>query len=189
MGGAESLALTTTQQYRYIILPQAVRMSLPPTVGFLVQLVKNTSIASLIGFVELSRAGQLINNATFQPFRVFLVVALLYLSSVIRCRSCPDGWKGGSMPEVVIDQVHKSFGAVEVLKGVSLSVERGEVIALIGRSGSGKSTLLRCINGLEQIQSGRIEVAGHAVARTRRRCANCAPTSASSSRATTSSRI
>jgi polar amino acid transport system permease protein len=75
---AESLALSTFQQYRYVILPQAVRLSLPPTVGFLVQLVKNTSIASLIGFVELSRAGQLINNATFQPFRVFLAVALLY---------------------------------------------------------------------------------------------------------------
>lgn len=75
---AESLALTPLQQYRYVILPQAARISLPPTVGFLVQLVKNTSVASLIGFVELSRAGQLINNATFQPFRVFLAVALLY---------------------------------------------------------------------------------------------------------------
>lgn len=73
-----SLALTRTQQYRYVVLPQAVRLSLPPTVGFAVQVVKNTSIASLIGFVELARAGQLINNATFQPFRVFLVVALLY---------------------------------------------------------------------------------------------------------------
>ena len=69
------------------------------------------------------------------------------------------------MPEVLIDNVHKSFGTVEVLKGVSLSVERGEVFALIGRSGSGKSTLLRCINGLEKINSGRIEVAGHAVSR------------------------
>lgn len=75
---SESLALTAFQQYRYVILPQAARLSLPPTVGFLVQLVKNTSVASLIGFVELSRAGQLINNATFQPFRVFLAVALLY---------------------------------------------------------------------------------------------------------------
>lgn len=75
---AESLALSTFEQYRYVILPQAVRLSLPPTVGFLVQLVKNTSVASLIGFVELSRAGQLINNATFQPFRVFFAVALLY---------------------------------------------------------------------------------------------------------------
>lgn len=52
--------------------------SLPPTVGFAVQVVKNTSIASIIGFVELARAGQLINNATFQPFRVFVAVAVLY---------------------------------------------------------------------------------------------------------------
>ena len=73
-----SLALTRAQQYRYVIIPQALRMSLPPTVGFLVQLVKNTSIVSVVGFVELSRAGQLVNNATFQPFKIFGVVALVY---------------------------------------------------------------------------------------------------------------
>lgn len=73
-----SLAMTRAQQYRYIILPQAVRISLPPTVGFAVQVVKNTSIVSIIGFVELARAGQLINNVTFQPFRVFVTVAFLY---------------------------------------------------------------------------------------------------------------
>jgi polar amino acid transport system ATP-binding protein len=67
------------------------------------------------------------------------------------------------MSEVIIKNVHKSFGNVEVLKGVSLTVERGEVFALIGRSGSGKSTLLRCINGLEKINSGEIEIAGHKV--------------------------
>lgn len=75
---SSSLALTRGQQYRYVILPQAVRISLPPTVGFLVQLVKNTSIVSVVGFVELSRAGTLVNNATFQPFKVFTVVAILY---------------------------------------------------------------------------------------------------------------
>lgn len=75
---SESLAMSRTQQYRYVILPQALRISLPPTVGFAVQVVKNTSIASIIGFVELARAGVLINNATFQPFRVFLAVAFLY---------------------------------------------------------------------------------------------------------------
>ncbi|WP_156381604.1 amino acid ABC transporter permease [Aurantimonas sp. Leaf443] len=78
--GSESLAMTRWQQYRHVVLPQAVRISLPSTVGFAVQVVKNTSIASLIGFVELARAGQLINNATFQPFRVFLVVAALYFA-------------------------------------------------------------------------------------------------------------
>jgi polar amino acid transport system permease protein len=73
-----SLALSRAQQYRYIVIPQALRLSLPPTVGFLVQLVKNTSIVSVVGFVELSRAGQLINNATFEPFKIFGVVALVY---------------------------------------------------------------------------------------------------------------
>jgi polar amino acid transport system ATP-binding protein len=67
------------------------------------------------------------------------------------------------MSEVIVENVHKSFGALEVLKGVSLEVARGEVFALIGRSGSGKSTLLRCMNGLEKINSGRIEIAGHAI--------------------------
>ena len=65
------------------------------------------------------------------------------------------------MPVVALENVVKSFGALTVLEGVSLAVEEGQVVAVIGRSGSGKSTMLRCINGLEQIQSGRIEVAGH----------------------------
>ncbi|AMJ62597.1 amino acid ABC transporter ATP-binding protein [Bosea sp. PAMC 26642] len=65
------------------------------------------------------------------------------------------------MPAVLIDDVYKKFGNLEVLKGVSLTVETGQVVALIGRSGSGKSTLLRCINGLEPFHAGRIEVAGH----------------------------
>ncbi|MFP5407587.1 MAG: ATP-binding cassette domain-containing protein, partial [Gammaproteobacteria bacterium] len=67
------------------------------------------------------------------------------------------------MSIVVVDDVRKRFGANQVLEGVSLSMERGQVVALIGRSGSGKSTLLRCLNGLEVIDSGRIEVAGHAM--------------------------
>ncbi|MBK1871499.1 amino acid ABC transporter ATP-binding protein [Aestuariivirga sp. YIM B02566] len=64
------------------------------------------------------------------------------------------------MSLVELTQIRKSFGPVEVLKDVSLKVEKGEIVAIIGRSGSGKSTLLRCINGLEQVQAGRILVAG-----------------------------
>jgi polar amino acid transport system ATP-binding protein len=69
------------------------------------------------------------------------------------------------MSVVVAKNIHKSFGALKVLKGVSLTVEGGEVVALIGRSGSGKSTFLRCLNGLETVDSGEIEVAGHPMSR------------------------
>ena len=65
------------------------------------------------------------------------------------------------MPEIVVNNIHKSFGTVKVLQGTSISVETGQVFALIGRSGSGKSTMLRCINGLETIDAGSITVAGH----------------------------
>ena len=64
------------------------------------------------------------------------------------------------MPLISIDQVKKRFGSNEVLKGITLGVEPGEVIAIIGKSGSGKSTLLRCINGLETIDEGSITVGG-----------------------------
>lgn len=61
-----------------VVLPQALRLATAPTVGFLVKLVKSTSLAAVIGFIELTRAGQLLNNATFQPFTIFGIVALLY---------------------------------------------------------------------------------------------------------------
>ncbi len=63
-------------------------------------------------------------------------------------------------PIVDIQQLRKSFGSNEVLKGIDLQVQRGEVIAIIGKSGSGKSTLLRCINGLEEFQAGTLTVDG-----------------------------
>lgn len=66
-------------------------------------------------------------------------------------------------PIVVLNDVRKSFGALEVLKGISLSVMKGEVICIIGPSGSGKSTLIRCINGLSEISAGSIKVEGQEV--------------------------
>ncbi|KAB2704792.1 amino acid ABC transporter permease [Brucella intermedia] len=77
---SDSLALSGTQTLRYVILPQAFRIALGPTVGFMVQVIKNTSVTALIGFVELTRAGQLLNNMTFQPFHVFLTVAVMYFA-------------------------------------------------------------------------------------------------------------
>ncbi len=64
---------------------------------------------------------------------------------------------------VKLHDIHKSFGSVAVLKGVSFEIDKGEVVAIIGRSGSGKSTALRCINRLETIQSGTLEVCGHRI--------------------------
>jgi len=77
---SDCLGLSRFQQYAYVILPQAVRIAIPPTVGFMVQIVKNTSLASVIGFVELARAGQIVNNSTFEPFAIFTVVAALYFA-------------------------------------------------------------------------------------------------------------
>ncbi len=75
---ATALALRYYNRMRYIVLPQAARIAVAPTVGFLVQLIKGTSLAAIIGFTELTRQGQIINNATFSPFMVFGTVAVIY---------------------------------------------------------------------------------------------------------------
>jgi polar amino acid transport system permease protein len=75
---ARSLGLTYVPRMFLIIIPQAIRIAIPPTIGFLVQLIKGTSLASIIGFVEITRAAQIINNATFRPFTIFALVALVY---------------------------------------------------------------------------------------------------------------
>lgn len=77
---AECLSLTRWQTLRLVIIPQAVRLALPSTVGLLVQIIKMTSLASVIGFVELTRAGQIINNSIFEPFLVFGLVGLFYFA-------------------------------------------------------------------------------------------------------------
>jgi polar amino acid transport system permease protein len=73
-----ALGLRYWNQMRLVVLPQAFPISIAPTVGFLVQLIKATSLASIIGFVELTRAAQVINNAVFQPFTIFGLVGLTY---------------------------------------------------------------------------------------------------------------
>ena len=77
---AQSLALNFGEQLRNVILPQATRIAIAPTVGFLVQVIKGTALASVIGFVELTKAGTMITNATFKPFVVYSCVALLYFA-------------------------------------------------------------------------------------------------------------
>ncbi|PWC42617.1 amino acid ABC transporter permease [Azospirillum sp. TSO22-1] len=77
---SSSLGMGYVQQMRHVILPQALRVAVPPTVGFSVQVVKGTALTSIIGFVELSKAGTVVTNATFQPFTVYGLVALIYFA-------------------------------------------------------------------------------------------------------------
>ncbi|QJP14114.1 amino acid ABC transporter permease [Starkeya sp. ORNL1] len=77
---AEGLALSRTQRMVKVILPQAIRIATPPSVGFMVQIIKNTSLASVVGFVELARSGQIINNSLFEPFLIYSIIAVIYFA-------------------------------------------------------------------------------------------------------------
>jgi polar amino acid transport system permease protein len=75
---AEALGLRWSQTMRLVVVPQAVRAAIPPTVGFLIQLIKNTALTSVVGFTELTRAGQQVANLTFQPLPVYATIAVFY---------------------------------------------------------------------------------------------------------------
>lgn len=77
---ASALGVHYFDRMRDVVLPQAFRISLPATVGFLVQLIKGTSLAAIVGFIELARAGQIISNQIFEPLLVFGVVGALYFA-------------------------------------------------------------------------------------------------------------
>jgi polar amino acid transport system permease protein len=77
---SKSLAMSFGQLLTHVILPQALKIAVPPTVGFLVQVVKGTALASVVGFVELTKAGGMIANVTFAPLLVYSCVALVYFA-------------------------------------------------------------------------------------------------------------
>jgi len=89
---AMALGMHYSSRMRDIVLPQAIRISLPATIGYLVQLIKGTSLAAIVGFIELARAGQIVSNQTFQPLLVFGVVGAMYF---ILC--WPLSWWGSRM--------------------------------------------------------------------------------------------
>jgi polar amino acid transport system permease protein len=77
---ANALSLSYASRMVDVVLPQAFRISLPATIGFLVQLIKGTSLASIVGFTELARAGSMVSNLTFKPILVFGIVGLMYFA-------------------------------------------------------------------------------------------------------------
>lgn len=77
---AVALGLHYVDRMRHVVLPQALRIAQPATVGYAVQLIKGTSLAAIVGFIELTRAGQIVSNSTFQPVLVFGVVGAIYFA-------------------------------------------------------------------------------------------------------------
>lgn len=75
---SSSLAMSYLEQMRYIVLPQAFMLAIGPTVGFLVDIMKATAVTAIIGYIELFQAGNAIANSTFQPFKVYGIVAIIY---------------------------------------------------------------------------------------------------------------
>ncbi|ANK85943.1 MULTISPECIES: amino acid ABC transporter permease [Rhizobium] len=75
---ANALGLHYVSRMKDIVLPQALKISMPATIGFLVQLIKGTSLAAIVGFIELTRAGQIISNQTYRPLLVFGIVGIVY---------------------------------------------------------------------------------------------------------------
>jgi len=75
---AQALSLSYLDRMRFVVLPQALKIAVPPTVGYLVQIIKGTSLAAIIGFTEVTRAGQVVNNATFEALKVFSTVGAVY---------------------------------------------------------------------------------------------------------------
>lgn len=75
---AKALGMTSLQEFRHVVFPQALKVIVPPSTGFFIALIKDSSLISAIGFVELTRSAKLVIARTFQPFTVYLVVALVY---------------------------------------------------------------------------------------------------------------
>ena len=226
---ASALGMKRNQTMRRIVLPQAMRVIVPPTGNETISMLKTTSLVAVVPYSELFFQAQVVGNRTFQPFPMLIMASIWYLSitSILMVgqyylerryargsvRSLPPtpiqrmrrrfGGHGEDFvatrtlapvtsdpsdavappgrrpraqgllvstespvkgaPMVLAQNVWKSYGRVEVLRGIDLQVEQGDVFCLVGPSGSGKSTFLRCINRLEMIDAGRLSVAGRLV--------------------------
>ena len=86
-----ALGMRYLLQLALVIVPQALRLAVPPTVGFLVQLVKSTALASIVGYHELTKTAQILTNATFQPFAIYGLVALIYFAICYPLTACARG--------------------------------------------------------------------------------------------------
>ena len=174
---ARSLGLSRAKTLRFVIIPQAVRRVIPPLLNDFIGLQKDTAlVAFVVAIPEAFKQGQIYQAADFN-FTPLLAVAADVpahhgaadpLHGLVARTPAPasaggDGRVKADGSALAVLDLHKSFGKLEVLRGIDLQVDEHEVVCLIGASGSGKSTLLRCINLLEPIDRGRIVIEGRDV--------------------------
>lgn len=183
---------------RLIVIPQALRISLPALNNQLVTIVKLTSLVSVISLAEILLVGQRLYTQNFLILETLTIVGVFYLL-IVTCFDRVLGFlekhydivrRGQIAKTLTADELaeklvvtnaeldagrstrndgkvaleargmFKSYGKLDVLKGVDLSVKQGEVVSIIGRSGSGKTTTIRLLNGLEQLDSGEVYLHG-----------------------------
>ncbi len=182
---AHALGMTRLLTMRRIVLPQAMRVIIPPTGNEINNMLKTTSLVSAIAVTELLTRREIVYTNVSSPAveyphrREHLVprhhddVTFRQTASSATTGAASRAASPAAASQVVEQRnrrrllppmtamvsaggVHKHFGRLEVLKGVSLDVAPGEVICILGPSGSGKTTFIRCINHLEKIDGGRI---------------------------------
>ena len=163
---AKALGMTYMQTMRRIVLPQMIYRVLPPVSNETINLVKDTSLIYILAMNDLLRVARTIVQRDFD-MTAFFIAGVFYLVMTAVLTWIFKKWRRivadlicNSEVMLRVSNVRKRFGRLDVLKGVSFEVRQGEVLAVIGPSGSGKSTTLRCLNHLETIDSGSIEIKG-----------------------------
>ena len=215
MEAARSLGMSHGQAMRNVIVPQAVRKVIAPMLNEFTALLKDTTLVSVIALNEVALVGRDIQSKTFNSSALtlgailFLIVVLPLARVVDRliarangarhlARRHADGhaplarWPA---PMLRLEGIFKSFGELEVLRGIDLEIAKGEVVCVLGPSGSGKSTLLRCVNLLEPPEEGDIYLEERSICKGPARAGasragsstSCASGSGSSSSSSTSS--
>ena len=167
---ARSLGYRRLQILRHVVVPQSIPLMLPNLMNLYAALFIGTSLIVVSGTTDILAMSRTViaTDGERVATAVYLyVLALFFLfafpiavaSRLLEVRFRVTSMSGTVTPPLIaFDRVHKAFGGIEVLKGVSLEVYERQVACIIGPSGSGKSTLLRCINGLVPIDQGSIRV-------------------------------
>ena len=164
---AKILGYTKAQTFIRIILPQVIKRILPAITNETITLVKDTSLAFTIGVTEMFTMAKALASGQVSMLPYAFAALFYYILNLVvafimeRIEKKMNYYRGGKVMSLLeIKNVKKNFGGVEVLKDISLKVDKGEVLGIIGPSGSGKSTLLRCATGLETPDDGEINYDG-----------------------------